>query len=635
MRITNFRLCLIILFSLSNSLLIFSQDILWEKSYGGKYSEYLMDAIPTPDYGFIIAGSSLSGKSGNKSENNNGDLDYWIWKMDENGDLDWQKNFGGSSNDFLQSISLTYDGGFILGGTSSSNKGIDKKEDSKGQDDLWIIKLNADGNEDWQVTLGGEWQEKLQSVIQTKDGGFLIGASSSSNISGDKKTNTFGNLDYWIIKLDKNGKQEWQKSYGGIYLDEMRSLKETFDSGFIIGGYSTSPVSGNKTDDSFGVGDFWVIKTDKKGDIIWQKTLGGNQDDQLFVCHQTIDKGFILGGNSNSEVSNGKTSGLRNGSDFWIIKLDENGEISWQESYDFGNVDILSSIIQDDDLGFIVGGYVQSEVKYPTEKTLKNFKDNEGINDYIVLKINEIGVLTWVKSVGSKGDDLVNKVIKTRDGGYMIAGTSNPESQENYSVISNKNTNLTKNNGQVDNAKSEINNNVNDVQNDINKEIDNSFNSVKKNVNNTLGNQQDSKVKYGDINAASSVKLPMLGDNKDSNSSNNKKIPESKDKRKNYGNSDFWVVKLKDNNKPEKIKLTIEAYPNPTQNFTNVIIGYDFENGTATIVDLAGHVLDKFEIYSRTIPIDLSKYPEGIYIVNIKTNVQTDGIKIIKNISKN
>ncbi|NLN25159.1 MAG: hypothetical protein GX163_05830 [Bacteroidetes bacterium] len=120
-----------------------AQEILWEKSYGGTHSEYLFDAIPTADYGFILAGSSLSGKSGNKAMASAGNFDYWIWKMDEKGDLDWQHSFGGSGTDHLNSIRSTSDGGYILAGTSNSPKDGDKKEESYGQEDFWIIKLNA------------------------------------------------------------------------------------------------------------------------------------------------------------------------------------------------------------------------------------------------------------------------------------------------------------------------------------------------------------------------------------------------------------------------------------------------------------------------------------------------------------
>lgn len=179
-----------------------AQNILWEKSFGGKHDEILSDITPTPDNGFIFSGSSISSNSGNKTILNRGDFDYWIWKMDEKGELEWQKGFGGENNDLLQSIVLTKDGGFLLGGTSASNKSFDKKEDSKGQNDFWIIKLNAKGEEEWQKTIGGEANDNLQSVIKTNDGGFLIGGTSASSISFDKTTTNFGNLDYWLVKIN-------------------------------------------------------------------------------------------------------------------------------------------------------------------------------------------------------------------------------------------------------------------------------------------------------------------------------------------------------------------------------------------------------------------------------------------------
>lgn len=230
-----------------------AQDILWEKSYGGKHAEYLFDAQPTADYGFILAGSSISGKTGNKEDQNKGDLDYWLWKMDEKGDLDWQKSFGGSGVDMLQSIRLTSDGGYILAGISNSNKGLDKKEDAKGQDDFWIIKLDAKGNEIWQQTIGGSGQEKLQTICQTKDGGYVIGGTSASyktrkddkgvlDVFG-KSEDTRGNLDYWIVKLKKDGKIEWQKTLGGSYVDELKDLVVLPNGNILAGGYSNSPES--------------------------------------------------------------------------------------------------------------------------------------------------------------------------------------------------------------------------------------------------------------------------------------------------------------------------------------------------------------------------------------------------------
>ena len=310
--------------------IVSAQDILWEKSYGGKHAEFLYDAIATPDYGFILAGSSISGKNGNKEDHNKGDLDYWLWKMDEKGNLDWQKSFGGNKVDLLQSIAITQDGGFILGGTSTSDKGIDKKEDSKGQEDFWVIKLNAKGQEIWQKTIGGSSMEKLLSIAPTKDGGYILGGTSSSDASEDlekdkytKNEDSRGNLDYWVVKLKSDGTMQWQKTIGGQYQDELKSIHQTTDGGYILGGYSNSPISGDKTEANYGLGDYWIVKLNEEGSMEWQRTLGGDKDDNLFALSQTKDGGFIVGGNSNSGATNSKSKSNKEGTDFWVLKLDK------------------------------------------------------------------------------------------------------------------------------------------------------------------------------------------------------------------------------------------------------------------------------------------------------------------------
>lgn len=635
------------------SLSVFSQDILWEKSYGGKQADYLMDAQPTADYGFILAGSSLSKKTGNKTQGNNGDLDYLIWKMNEDGDLEWQKSFGGSGSDLLQSVALSNDGGFILAGVSSSNKGFDKKENCLGQDDFWIIKLNPKGEEEWQATIGGTSQEKINSVKQTRDGGFILGGSSSSYKSvasmstiidaktgGGKTSDSFGNLDYWVVKLDRKGKIEWQKAFGGIYVDELRSVDLTSDGGYILGGYSNSPASGNKTNDSKGDGDYWVIKLDSKGEVQWQKTIGGNKDDQLYVVHQTYDNGYILAGNSNSESGESKTTTNQEGTDFWLVKLDDKGENVWQETYNYGKYDILTSLIENADHTMLIGGFAKGEINGNRLRNGKA-KAKNGTDDYIGLKISEKGEELWSESVGSDGEDILRKVIETRDGGYVFAGTSNPQAFP--STSSNKSSKgllkgaskSSKENEAIKNTKDDINKEISNTSDKVNKNIKDNATTATNKVNDGLGLDKDSPLKLGVNDSSSPLNLSKLGDGKGGNSplsglNSGSVLPASGDKKKSFGSSDFWVVKLKDKNKPKKDKPSIDAYPNPSTEFTNVIVGYDFETGTATVVDLAGRVLQTFEITSRTVPVDLSSYPEGIYVINIKTNVQSDGVKVIK-----
>jgi hypothetical protein len=550
------KLYLVIIFL---PIISFSQDILWEKSYGGKHADYLFDAQPTADYGFILAGSSLSDKTGSKTDDNHGDLDYWIWKMDEKGELDWQKSFGGSGFDLLQSVKSTRDGGFILAGTSNSENGFQKNENCKGITDFWVIKLNAAGNEQWQRTIGGDGQDELLCAFQTKDGGYILGGSSGSNpqsisntISDGKTLPTTkedlynkleksrGNMDYWVVKLNKEGFIEWQKTYGGQYADLLRSMQQTSDNGYILAGYSNSSVSGDKTDADKGMGDYWIIKINDIGEIQWQNTYGADGDDQPYVIHQTSDEGYIVGGNSNSRNALTPLGGIvSNGTDFWVLRLDTEGGIIWSKTYDFGKTDILTSLVVNSDKSYLIGGHAKTESKRSLVTDLAGKagvnKEKDGINDYIALKVDDKGEELWNKTVGSAGEDILRKLVETRDGGYLMAGTSDSTS--------------------------------------------------------------------------------------------------SKDKNSNIGSNDFWVVKLKDKTKVEKIKSGIEAIPNPATEYTNVIIGHDFKKGTASVVDISGRILQNFSINSRTVAVDLSKYSEGIYIINIKTDVKTESVKVIKSVN--
>lgn len=544
----------------------FAQDILWEKSYGGKHAEYLFDAVPTPDYGFILAGSSLSKKTGNKNEDNRGDLDYWVWKMDENGDLDWQRSFGGSGQDMLKSVVLTYDGGFLLAGSSESfaaspkDKTLkdftdhDKKSIGYGGTDFWIIKLDAKGGEQWQRTFGGSGQDDLNCVVRTKDGGYLIGGSSSSDISGDKSYKNYGGLDYWVIRLDVKGVVIWQQHFGGQYNDELRSIALTEDGGYLLGGSSNSADTGNKAHKNIGFSDYWIIKIDKDGEEQWQKTIGGTGDDQLYIVHTTADGNYLLGGNSNSEAGDDKRGSNENGTDFWLLKLDkETKQTLWQETYNIAKRDVLISMVENDDHTILLGGYAQGEIIKRDKgkgmagnvgKGLKPIQPDpklkNGTSDYVAIKVDAKGEELWRRTIGSEGEDILTKVIETRDGGYVMAGTS--------------------------------------------------------------------KTRLGDNGGAKA----------------------SGDKNSGKGGYDFWVVKLKDKAKPKKDKDVIEAIPNPATDYTNVIVGYDFTKGTATLVDLAGRVLQSFPVTERTIPVNLNGLPEGVYVVNIKTDKGNDGVKIIK-----
>ena len=319
----------------------------------------------------------------------------------------------------LYSVRGSRDGGFILAGTSESQAGLQKKDSCLGREDFWIIKLNAKGAEEWQKTLGGAGQDFVKSIIPTKDGGYIVGGSSSSGISpklllggidkNGKSEACRGNLDYWIVKLNDKGEIEWQRTLGGQYADVLESMEQTKDGGYIIGGYSNSPTSRDKEHDGYGEGDFWVVKLDADGATEWQKVLGGDKDDHLSTIIQTNDGGFLAAGNSVSGSFGNKSRSNEKGTDFWVVKLDEKGEILWDENYDTGEVDVLTSVTESPDGSFLLWGYAQTEVMGTTKK------DKKEINDYIAIKISSEGEQIWKRAIGSNGEDILRKLIETRD----------------------------------------------------------------------------------------------------------------------------------------------------------------------------------------------------------------------------
>src|SRR6185436_104985 len=192
------------------------------------------------------------------------------------------------------SIQQTADGGYILGGTSASDISGDKTENSNGSYDYWIIKTDSSGNIQWQNTIGGSDADLLISIEQTNDGGYILGGWSKSNISGDKTENTNGIEDYWIVKTDASGNIQWQNTIGGNNYDELCSIRQTIDGGYILGGTSGSDISGDKTENSNGTLDYWIVKTNSTGTIQWQNTIGGSAVDSIHSIQQTADGGYIM-----------------------------------------------------------------------------------------------------------------------------------------------------------------------------------------------------------------------------------------------------------------------------------------------------------------------------------------------------
>ncbi len=398
--------------------LAISQVIEWQRTIGGSGDDELYSIRQTSDGGFILGGSSNSNISGNKAENSLGGYDYWIIKTNVSGNIEWQNTIGGGADDELVTIHETADGGFILGGNSKSDISGDKLENCNGGYDYWIVKTDAVGNIQWQNTIGGSGDDQLSySVQQTFDKGFILGGSSKSNISGDKIENCYGQEDYWIVKLDSLGTLQWQNTIGGNGKDALLSLQQTFNGEYILGGYSQSNISGDKTENC-AFEDYWIVKIDTLGNIQWQNTIGGNHNDKLISVKQTFDGGYILGGFSLSNVSGDKTENSNGWYDYWIVKTDSIGTLQWQNTIGGSTIEELYITKQTIDGGFILGGVSISP--FSGDKT----ENCNGTYDFWVIKTDSIGNLLWQNTIGGDNLDELFSIQETSDGSYILGGYS-------------------------------------------------------------------------------------------------------------------------------------------------------------------------------------------------------------------
>ncbi len=389
----------------------------WQKSYGGSGDEAAFNLELTNDGGFIVCGYSASADGDVTNHHGLSFLsDYWIVKTYSSGIIQWQQSLGGTGADEAYSIQQTDDGGYVIAGSSYSNDGdVSGHHGSTSIYDYWIVKINISGNIEWQKSLGGTGEDKAKIIQLTNDGGYIV-AGFSKSIDGDV-TGNHGNQDCWVVKLENNGNISWQKSYGGTNDDEANFIEQTNDGGYILAGWSDSndgDVSGNHG--IAGYRDFWIIKIDISGNIQWQKTYGGTSDDGTYSIHQTNDNGYIISGWA--ESNDGDASGNHGYTDYWIVKTNNSGDIQWQKCLGGGvGAEIAYSLKETIDGGYIIAGEAASDDG--------DVSGNHGYTDYWVVKINSTGNIQWQKCLGGAGLlDKATSINLTNDSGYIVTGYS-------------------------------------------------------------------------------------------------------------------------------------------------------------------------------------------------------------------
>ncbi len=342
----------------------------WDKTFGGSEDDCAKAIIQTTDGGYAVAGSTSSKGAGKGAA--------WVIKLDEQGNRTWDRTYGGSGYDQVSSLIQTNDGGYAVAGSTSS-KGA-------GKGDVWVIKLDGEGNKVWDRTYGGSSYDGASSLIQTTDGSYAV--------AGRTESKGAGNGDAWVIKLDVEGNKVWDRTYGGSGGDGASSLIQTTDGSYAVAGVTFS--------NSTGSWDAWVIKLDGEGNKVWDRTYGGSGIDWAFSLIQTTDGSYAVAGRTESKGAGGV--------DFWVIKLDGEGNKVWDRTYGGSGPDGADSLIQTTDGGYAVAGITVSK--------------DVGKEDFWVIKLDKQGNKIWDRTFGGSNTDWACSLIQTNDGSYVIAGST-------------------------------------------------------------------------------------------------------------------------------------------------------------------------------------------------------------------
>jgi len=378
----------------------------WQRNLGGSLSDFAGSIAQTADGGYIVCGTTFS-NNGDVS-GNHGLEDIWVVKLDPEGNSQWQRCLGGSSTDFGKVALQMPNGGYLVVGSTSSNNG--DVSGNHGSRDTWLAKLDAAGVLVWQRCYGGSLGDVPWDITSTPDGGYVVvGGAASSD--GDLTTNA-GAGDYWILKIDAGGEIQWQRTYGGSFFEDAYSVALTSDGGYLINGYTES--NDGDVNGSFGIRDYWVLKLDGEGFLQWQRPCGGSSDDSGFAITELNDGSSMAVGRSLSQ--DGDVSPGIILQDIWTIRLSATGAAVEERSYGGSNLDFGRDVMETADGGMILSG--------ATRSTDGDIPNNQGQADGWLFRTDLQGEILWNLTLGGSQSDGWVAMQATTDGGYILVGSS-------------------------------------------------------------------------------------------------------------------------------------------------------------------------------------------------------------------
>ena len=424
----------------------------WANGIGKNQSEIIYSVCGTSDGGCIVGGFFFSDSIdvGNeiilKRKASNNYSDAMIIKYDANGQAEWAKGIGGTSSELIESVRATSDGGCIVGGSFKSGSidlGNDvcliNKSSSSDRSDGMVIKYDINGGAEWAQEIGGTDSECIYSAIETSDGNYIAGGSfnsSSVDLGNEIYLNSNGSMDAMVVKFEKielpNIEVVQAQGVGGKQSDDIKAVTKTSDGGYIIVGDFVGDIeleNGLKLTNKGSSGytsDGMIIKYDSEGNVKWTKTVGGmDLDESLYAVKETSDGGFIIGGcfsSTSIELENGVTFTNKDSNysrDALVVKYDVEGNIEWAKAIGGTDSDVILSVAETTDGGYVVVGEFSSSIELGNGVSL----NNKGEYDGMVIKYDSEGNAKWARTIGGTYIDVITSVSETSDGGCIVGGS--------------------------------------------------------------------------------------------------------------------------------------------------------------------------------------------------------------------
>lgn len=393
----------------------------FEKTFGGTENDFGFDMKASGTGGYILAGYTDSGDD--DVTDTIGKLDFWILEIDADGNILWDETYGGTENDFCRAVVPAGDGGWVVTGSTFSSDG--DITDNAGNKDGWVFKIDADGDLEWQFTYGGPDEDQFNNITATSDGGFLcVGASKST--TGDVSGNQ-GLDDYWILKIDSDGVFEWVQSYGGTRNDIAYAALEISDGYMVVGSADSNDgdVTGNHSPTGMFFDDYWVLRLDTEGSLVWAVCYGGEVDDEARSIIENGAGNYVVGGSAKS--NNGDVSGHygeTNRYDYWLIEIDPDGVLLNNKNYG-GSVDDKAYVIVND----LDGGYVLTGESASSDNDVTGHHGGSN-SDFWVVKTDEDFNIVSTASLGGSQDDVGQGIIPLGTEDYIAFGFTKSEGDD-------------------------------------------------------------------------------------------------------------------------------------------------------------------------------------------------------------